>query len=112
MLKLNPSVTQPLNDELFERRQVKVYVQREDLIHPVSIITNGMNPYIQGNKWRKLKYNLEEFKKQGKEYLLTFGGAYSNHIVATAAAGKELGIKTIGVIRGEELNNDSNDMLQ
>lgn len=61
------------------------------------------HPHVSGNKWFKLKYNLEEAKKQGKDALLTFGGAYSNHIAATAAAGKEFGFKTIGVIRGEEL---------
>ena len=50
---------------------------------------------ISGNKWFKLKYNIEEFLVQKKEYMVTFGGAYSNHIIATAAAGKEFGIKTI-----------------
>ncbi len=55
-----------------------------------------------GNKYFKLKYNLEEAKKQGKKCLLTFGGAYSNHIAATAAAGKENGFRTFGIIRGEK----------
>lgn len=67
-------------------------VKREDLNHPV----------ISGNKWRKLKYNLQEAKKLGHTQILTFGGAYSNHIYATAGAGQESGIKTIGIIRGEE----------
>ncbi len=67
-------------------------VKREDLNHPV----------ISGNKWRKLKYNLAEAKKQGQNRLLTFGGAYSNHIYATAGAGQAFGFETIGVIRGEE----------
>ena len=67
-------------------------IKREDLNHST----------ISGNKWRKLKYNLKKAKKQGYTSLLTFGGAYSNHIYATAAAGKEFGFKTIGVIRGEE----------
>ena len=62
-----------------------------------------IHPYISGNKWYKLKYNLEEAKKKNKGTLVTFGGAYSNHIAATAAAGKEFGFNTIGVIRGEEL---------
>lgn len=69
-------------------------MKREDLIHPT----------ISGNKYRKLKYNLKAAKEKGVEALLTFGGAYSNHIAAVAAAGKEFGFKTIGVIRGEELN--------
>lgn len=70
-----------------------LYLKREDLLHPT----------ISGNKFRKLKYNLLEAKKQGKTKLLTFGGAFSNHVSATAAAGKEFGFETIGVIRGEEL---------
>ena len=70
-----------------------ISIKREDLLHP----------YISGNKFRKLKYNLEEAKRNDKHTLLTFGGAFSNHILAVAAAGKELGFKTIGVIRGEEL---------
>jgi 1-aminocyclopropane-1-carboxylate deaminase len=68
-------------------------VKREDLIHP----------YISGNKYRKLKYNLVQAKKEGRNTLLTFGGAFSNHIAAVAAVGKEFAFETIGVIRGEEL---------
>lgn len=78
---------------LFELNEVKVSVLREDLIHPL----------ISGNKFRKLKYNLKAFEEGNFDALLTFGGAYSNHIFATAAAGKEFGFKTIGVIRGEEI---------
>ncbi len=70
-------------------------VKREDQLHP----------HISGNKYRKLTYNLLEAKQQGHATLLTFGGAYSNHIAATAFAGKAYGLKTIGVIRGEELEN-------
>lgn len=72
---------------------VKVFIRREDLIHP----------FISGNKYRKLKYNLLQAKKENQTTLLTFGGAFSNHIAATAFAGKENGFKTIGIIRGEEL---------
>jgi len=64
---------------------------------------------ISGNKFRKLKYNLIEARRLGKDTLLTFGGAYSNHISAVAAAGTEFGFKTIGVIRGEELENNHED---
>lgn len=60
---------------------------------------------VSGNKWWKLKYNLEQAKKEGHDTLLTFGGAYSNHIYATAAAARESGFKSIGVIRGEEVDN-------
>lgn len=72
---------------------ISLAVKREDLIHP----------FVSGNKFRKLKYNLLQAKAQNKETLLTFGGAFSNHIAAVAFAGKEQGFKTIGVIRGEEL---------
>ena len=83
---------QEINETLFEDFDVKVFVKRLDLMHP----------QISGNKWFKLKYNLEEAKAQNKDTLLTFGGAYSNHILAAAAIGKDYGFKTIGVIRGEE----------
>jgi 1-aminocyclopropane-1-carboxylate deaminase/D-cysteine desulfhydrase-like pyridoxal-dependent ACC family enzyme len=69
-----------------------LYLKRDDLVHPE----------IPGNKWRKLKYNLSTARDQGYSRLLTFGGAYSNHIRATAAAGHYLGFSTLGVIRGEE----------
>lgn len=71
---------------------VRVLLKRDDLIHPE----------LPGNKWRKLKYNLAAAQAQGHDTLLTFGGAYSNHIRATAAAGYYTGLQTIGVIRGEE----------
>lgn len=70
-------------------------MRREDLVHP----------FVSGNKFRKLKYNLLQAKKENKETLLTFGGAFSNHIAATAYAGKEQGFKTIGIIRGDELRD-------
>lgn len=80
-------------EEIFVKRAgIRLLLKREDLIHPE----------ISGNKWRKLKYNLIEAKKRGLDTLLTFGGAYSNHIYATAAAGKTFGFRTIGVIRGEQ----------
>ena len=89
-------------DFLFEKKAVSVFIKREDLLHK----------HISGNKFRKLKYNLFEVKKQDKTTLLTFGGAYSNHIVATAFAGKLFNIKTIGVIRGDELRNDLEHTLE
>lgn len=76
----------------FSEAHLRLFIKREDLLHP----------HISGNKWRKLKYNLEEARKQGHDTLLTFGGAFSNHIYATAAAGQEFGFNTIGIIRGEE----------
>ncbi|TXI68636.1 MAG: 1-aminocyclopropane-1-carboxylate deaminase/D-cysteine desulfhydrase [Flavobacterium sp.] len=74
---------------------IKLFIKREDLLHPI----------ISGNKFRKLKYNIQEAKRLGHATLLTFGGAFSNHILAVAGAGAEFGFKTIGVIRGEELES-------
>ena len=87
-----------------DNASVKVFIRREDLIHP----------FVSGNKFRKLKYNLLQAKKENQHTLLTFGGAYSNHIAATAFAGKENGFQTVGVIRGEELEAkiDENPTLQ
>ena len=78
---------------------IELFIKREDLLHPI----------ISGNKFRKLKYNIEEAKKSGNNTLLTFGGAFSNHILAVAGAGAEFGFKTIGVIRGEELASKVNE---
>lgn len=87
---------------LFSTKKVRVFIKREDLSHP----------YLSGNKLRKLKYNLIEASTLGYQTLLTFGGAYSNHIIATAAAGHEYGFKTIGVIRGEELGKKIKNVLK
>jgi len=81
-----------IEDPLILDSGVKLFVKREDLNHP----------QMSGNKWHKLKYNLLAAKKERYETLLTFGGAFSNHIYATAAAGKLFGFNTIGIIRGEE----------
>ena len=78
---------------------VELYIKREDKIHP----------HISGNKYRKLKYNIIEAGSIGVKTLLTFGGAYSNHIAAVAFVGKTFGFKTIGVIRGEELRDNIKD---
>ncbi|WP_377179973.1 1-aminocyclopropane-1-carboxylate deaminase/D-cysteine desulfhydrase [Namhaeicola litoreus] len=75
---------------------VSLFVKREDKIHP----------FISGNKFRKLKYNFFDAKEKGFKQLLTFGGAYSNHISAVASLGHEFGFKTIGVIRGDELGQN------
>ncbi|MEP2026137.1 MAG: pyridoxal-phosphate dependent enzyme [Reichenbachiella sp.] len=97
--KVSPMVQLP--SPLFLERSVEVYMKRDDLI----------DSDISGNKWRKLKYNLIEARKQGYETIVTFGGAYSNHIAATAAACKRFGFQSIGIIRGEELNSSSNPTL-
>lgn len=87
-----------------KEKNIKVYIKREDLIHP----------FVSGNKFRKLKYNLAEAKKQNRKTLLTFGGAFSNHIAAVAFAGKLEGFNTIGIIRGDELADkvESNPTLK
>ncbi|EOD69365.1 1-aminocyclopropane-1-carboxylate deaminase/D-cysteine desulfhydrase [Amycolatopsis vancoresmycina] len=93
-----PSPLVELRDERLEQYGVQLLLKRDDLIHPE----------VPGNKWRKLRHNLEAARDQGFTRLLTFGGAFSNHIRATAAAGHYLGFESVGVIRGEEhlpLNN-------
>lgn len=87
-----PSPVVEVDDERLSAAGVRVLLKRDDLIHPE----------VPGNKWRKLKYNVATARKLGAETLLTFGGAYSNHIRATAAVGAYCGFGTIGVIRGEE----------
>lgn len=91
-VSIKHTLLQRLDDPLFEEKNINFFIKRDDLIHPT----------VSGNKWRKLKYNLLEAQKQQQETLLSFGGAYSNHIYALAAAGKLFNFKTIGVIRGEK----------
>jgi len=85
-------ILQPLYDNQFLKARVSVEVLRLDLIHP----------FVGGNKWFKLNLNLKEAKKQNLKTIITFGGAYSNHIAATAAACKMEGLQAVGIIRGEE----------
>ena len=87
----------PTNELIFndDKRHIQLYIKREDRIHP----------YLSGNKYRKLKYNILETQKLKQDTLLTFGGAFSNHIAACAYAGKANGLKTVGIIRGEELKS-------
>lgn len=84
--------TQKINYPLWENRGIEVWIKRLDQIHPLA----------SGNKFFKLKYNLEKAISENHDTILTFGGAYSNHIYATAAASKSLGLYSIGIIRGEE----------
>ncbi len=97
IFKLENSINQQI--KLSHNFDVELYIKREDQIHP----------FISGNKYRKLKYNLIEAKKLGYTTLLTFGGAFSNHIAAVSFAGQEFGFKTIGIIRGDELVDKVND---
>jgi len=88
----SPSPLHRIDHLLAESLPITLYLKRDDLLHPL----------VSGNKWRKLKYNLAAAQEQGFQTLLTFGGARSNHLYATAAAGQLLGLKTIGVVRGDE----------
>ncbi|SNR17189.1 1-aminocyclopropane-1-carboxylate deaminase/D-cysteine desulfhydrase [Tenacibaculum jejuense] len=94
------------NQQIFLKQlqdsDVELWMKREDKIHP----------YVSGNKFRKLKYNILEAKRSQKETIVTFGGAYSNHIVATAVAGNLSNIKTVGIIRGQELADNFNKVLK
>jgi 1-aminocyclopropane-1-carboxylate deaminase len=97
-LVVNQQIALPFPNE------ITLYLKREDLIHP----------FVSGNKFRKLKYNLLKAKEEKKTKLITFGGAFSNHIAAVAYAGKENNFDTIGIIRGEELESqiDENPTLR
>src|SRR6185369_6729802 len=93
MLKYFDTPIVEIRSKEVENAGIKILIKREDLNHPI----------VSGNKWWKLKYNLEEAEKSENRMLLTFGGAYSNHIYASAGAAKELNLQSIGVIRGEEV---------
>lgn len=101
MLPIHPTDTTPLFHSLFEEKKLEVAILRLDQIHCE----------ISGNKFFKLKYNLEEAKKQGKPAVLTFGGAYSNHIYATASAAREAGLASIGIIRGDGMDSNNPTLI-
>ncbi|WP_330332550.1 pyridoxal-phosphate dependent enzyme [Streptomyces sp. NBC_00536] len=88
-----PSPLAEVCDERFERYGVRLLLKRDDLVHPE----------LPGNKWRKLAPNLRAARAGGYGSLVTFGGAYSNHLRATAAAGRLVGMATVGIVRGDEL---------
>ncbi|QMU75395.1 pyridoxal-phosphate dependent enzyme [Streptacidiphilus sp. PB12-B1b] len=89
------SPLQELADERLRRAGVRLLLKRDDLLHPT----------VPGNKWRKLLPNLAEARACGHTAVLTFGGAYSNHLRATAAAGRAAALRTVGVVRGDELRD-------
>jgi 1-aminocyclopropane-1-carboxylate deaminase len=97
-----PSENQPLRLQEIEG-ELEITLKREDQIHPD----------ISGNKWRKLKYNFQHAKQNGYQSVLTFGGAFSNHLAAVATAGHQYGLQTHGIVRGEELETQTlNPTLQ
>lgn len=89
---LIPSPLQELHSDIFIKHKVKIFVKRDDLIHSD----------ISGNKWRKLSHFIQLAKNENKTTLVSFGGAWSNHIYSLAAAGHTFGFKTVGIIRGEK----------
>lgn len=98
-LKL-PSPLTPINSTIFSEKNINLQFKRDDLIHPE----------ISGNKWRKLYLNILEAKKQNKNTILTFGGPFSNHIYASAAAAKIFDLKSIGIIRGEYVDENNSTL--
>lgn len=92
-----PSPLQEYFDPLFTQKKIRFFIKRDDLIHP----------FISGNKWRKLNLNIVHAKKYHYNSIISFGGAFSNHIYSLAAAGKFFNIKTIGIIRGEEADGNN-----
>ncbi|HEY0744038.1 MAG TPA: 1-aminocyclopropane-1-carboxylate deaminase/D-cysteine desulfhydrase, partial [Chryseosolibacter sp.] len=93
MLAYSETPVQEIFHGVADRAGIRLLIKREDLNHP----------FVSGNKWWKLKYNLEEAIRLRHKTVITFGGAYSNHIFSTAAAGKEIGLNAIGIIRGERV---------
>jgi 1-aminocyclopropane-1-carboxylate deaminase len=96
------SIIQELSSDLLSKHNVRLYVKRDDLI----------DENVSGNKWRKLKFNVLQALDKKCDTILTFGGAFSNHLVATAAACKKAGLKSIGIVRGDELDENSNNTLK
>lgn len=97
MLKPEPIKLHYLNHSLLQDKGIQVAILRLDQVHAM----------VSGNKFFKLKYNLQEAKRQGKNTILTFGGAFSNHIYATASAAHLLGMQSIGIVRGEDLDKNN-----
>ena len=96
------SILEKVSFPILEEKNIELFVKRDDLI----------DTEVSGNKWRKLKYNIEQALANKNNSIVTFGGAFSNHLVATAAACKLIGIRCVGIVRGEELNSNSNETLK
>lgn len=101
-IDLEKSILQELLIPELAERGIRLLVKRDDLLHRE----------VSGNKWRKLKYNLAQAEHTKSKGVFTFGGAYSNHLLATAFAAQAAGLKAIGYVRGDELNAQSNETLQ
>jgi 1-aminocyclopropane-1-carboxylate deaminase len=97
-----PSPIQEIFEDEWKEKKIQVFVKRDDLIHSI----------ISGNKWRKLKEYIDLAQKNKSNSIISFGGAYSNHLYALAFLGQQLNINTIGLIRGNELSKNSNPFLK
>jgi len=97
-----PSPIQEIYEDDWKEKNIQVFVKRDDLIHPI----------ISGNKWRKLKEYIDFAQINNSNYIISFGGAYSNHLYALAYVGNQFHIKTVGIIRGNELSINSNPYLK
>ena len=91
------SPEEEIHHPLFIEKKVRVFLKRDDLI----------DPFISGNKWRKLKYVLLRAQAERKKHLITFGGVWSNHLLATACAAAKFGFKSTGIVRGEAISTET-----
>lgn len=91
------SPEEEITDALFKEKGLRLFIKRDDMIHP----------FISGNKWRKLKYNLIKAEKEDKNHLVTFGGVWSNHLLATACAAAKYGFRSTAFVRGEDVKSET-----
>lgn len=96
------SPEQKIVHPLYTKNNIEVYIKRDDMIHP----------FVSGNKWRKLKYIIQKAQKEKKRTLVTFGGAWSNHLLATACIGAQYQFRTMAIVRGDEIKNPVLDMCK
>lgn len=92
-----PSPVEEVDFLPLKSRNIRLFIKRDDLIHPV----------VSGNKWRKLRLNIAQAQHAGHTGILTFGGAHSNHIAASAEAARSAGLEATGIIRGEDADLDN-----
>lgn len=91
------AIIEPIEHPVLANNNIQLYIKRDDLLHPI----------ISGNKWRKMKYTLLYALTHGHQHLISMGGAYSNHLHALAYIGHKLNIKTTGLIRGEQSEQEN-----
>ena len=99
--QLSQALVEPVHHPLLEEKDIQLFLKREDRLHPI----------VSGNKWRKLKYILQHAIEKDHDHLISMGGLWSNHLHALAWAGKELGLRTTGIIRGELPDTKSSTLI-